>query len=143
MEKIYIYILLVKYNIIYSIYMFCIMRYLMFMELNLYLKCSHIYIYIYIQWKRQPLFSQGLLGWSMGANVCPKYEGVFRDHPEYSHSNSSNGVWNIPLMPSSLRCLSFPYVSLHPGRTCLDGPSRLSLSYVCSCRHKYAAKVRG
>jgi len=24
-----------------------------------------------------------LPGWSMGANVCPKYEGVFRDHPVF------------------------------------------------------------
>lgn len=49
----------------------------------------------------------------MGANVCPKYEGVFRDHPEYSHSNSSNGVWNIPLTPSSPRRVS-------PSRTFLS-----------------------
>lgn len=117
----------VKLNPLY-IYKFCIMCYLIF-KIKFGEFIFKVTSYIYMQeWKQQPYSCKDcLLGWSMGANVCPKYEGVFRDHPEYSHSNSSNGVWNIPLTPSSLRRLSFPYVSLHPRRACLDGPSPITI----------------
>ncbi|KYM77397.1 hypothetical protein ALC53_12188 [Atta colombica] len=46
---------------------------------------------------RAILFLQELLaGWSMGANVCPKYEGVFRDHPVFP--------LQFKILESSSRC---------------------------------------
>jgi len=45
---------------------------------------NNIFLFKMSRQKTAELFSQELLaGWSMGANVCPKYEGVFRDHPVF------------------------------------------------------------